>query len=147
MTAPNGLTAAYYTVYGRYPRKPIQGRITPGKPWRGLTVDINLDERWLEELNAIPQIDIVSVEEGESTERPAHIIFYFADPKNDPQAQELSDHLARNPSIFSICDIGNRNRSRIVVASPVRSLSVHWIVWWSTVDRKIHKALSDLNIT
>lgn len=71
----NGLTIAYYAVYGTLPPHPLVGKTdAPKRKWREYNVDSNLKDQWLEDLNSLSNLKLISIEEGEGESRPAHIM-------------------------------------------------------------------------
>ena len=148
MKADNALTFAFKAVYGRPPEKALRGRITPGRPWRGLTVDENLKDEWLEKLNAVSWIEIVSTEEGKNRMRVPHIVFYMKNPKDDILAQKIVEELRRPfqkynawELWYAMADIGNRGRPRIVLAASKKRGTMMWEAWWDVSAQKIEEAI------
>lgn len=139
---PNGLTMGYRAIHGCDPWILQQGlTAAPKKTWRGIkNVDGNLKDKWLDAINSIDGITILSTEEGENGLRPAHIVFEFTDPKNDSKAGPVSDILKENKNVFSYADIGHKRRARVVVAGDVISLTGEWEDWWSMIAEKIKSA-------
>src|SRR6056297_3181304 len=79
----NAPTMAYKTVYGEYPKEPIKGRTNyPKKSWRGIDVDENLKDEWLERLNSL-DVEIKSTEEGKGGDRVAFVIFRMPQGKDN----------------------------------------------------------------
>ena len=138
----NALTFAFLAVYGKRPPARISGRISPSKKWRDLDVDENIRDAWLEDLNGIKEIEIVSTEERISPERVAHIVFYMWRQRDDSRVQEIADKINRLPGeIRSLVDIGNRGRPRIVVARAVFVGSPGWLEFWESAAGIIKGAM------
>ena len=139
---PNGHTMAYRAIHHEDPWVLQQGMTaSPKKTWNGIkNIDGNLKDEWLEAINSIEGIKILSTEEGENGLRPAHVVFQFVDPRNDYRAGPISDILNLAKTIYSYGDIGNKRRARIVVAGNVISLTGEWEDWWSMIAEKITSA-------
>lgn len=137
---PNGLTMGYRAIHKCDPPILQQGlTAAPKKTWNGIkNIDGNLKDEWLEAINSIEGIEILSTEEGENAYRPAHVVFQFSDSRDDYRAGAISDLLSMSKDVYSYGDIGNKRRARIVVAGDVLSLTGEWEDWWSSIADKIN---------
>lgn len=139
----NAPTFAYYAVYGRRPDEPMRGRTdSPKKTWHGITdIDKHIKDKWLEELNSISEIEVRATDEGKSEDRVAFVIFRMDNPAHDSRAETISRRLDQMEGIYSECDIGSRDRPRVVVAGKVQYGKSGWERWWNTVANMIECAL------
>lgn len=129
---------AYHAVYGKFPDPPLTGRTNmPKRMWNGVEVDKHLKDKWLEELNSIPEIEIRSSDEGKSKERVAYIVFRMRDPKDDCKIQNISEKLNEIEGLYSEINIGKEKRLRAVVAGKVKYGDENWEKWWSNLAGKI----------
>ena len=135
----NAPTLAYKTVYGKDPESPLMGRTnSPKKMWEGMSVDINLKDEWLEELNALP-VEIKSTEEGKSKERVAFVAFRMQEGE-DEIYKEVEKNLKEEENIFVYSDIGNGGRPRICIAKDIVVGEEGWEEWWNSLSGKIKRA-------
>jgi len=142
----NSPTFAYIAVYGKEPDFWLRGRTeAPKKIWRGIEVDAHLKDKWLEELNSIPEIEIRASDEGKNEIRVPFVVFRFSNPKNDYRAKKVSKILNSMTNIYSKCDIGAENRPRIVVAGKTWYGKSDWEEWWDKLAGKIKNALVEQN--
>ncbi len=140
----NSPTLAYETVYGKKNTPFLMGRTTaPKKMWNGMTVDASLEDRWLNDLNALP-VEIKSTEEGKGPSRPAFVVFRMPEGE-DSKADKMVLNLKRNGFRFVTKDIGMQGRPRICVAEPVKVGDRGWKLWWDTLAHKILKSYNALN--
>jgi len=116
----NSPTFAYKTLYQRMPETFLPGRSgAPQKTWRGVMVDVDMEDSWLEQLNSIPEIEIRSTEQGKSELRPAFVVFRLRNPENDDKAKAVASELNKIEGLVSQSDIGGEGRPRIVVVSRI----------------------------
>jgi len=135
----NAPTMAYKTVYGHYPEEPIRGRTNyPKKSWRGIDVDENLKEEWLEKLNSL-DVEIKSTEEGKGGERVAFVIFRMPEDK-DNLYKGVEENLKQLGVENVSSDTGMGGRPRICVAKDVSVGDSGWEEWWSSLPEKIDRA-------
>jgi hypothetical protein len=135
----NAPTMAYRTVYGVYPKEPLIGRTNyPKKTWKGIEVDKNLKEEWLEKLNSL-DVEIKSTDEGKSKERVAFVIFRLPKEK-DKFYEKVEENLKKEKDLFVFSDFGIENRPRICVAKDIKVGDKNWEKWWETLADKIKRA-------
>ena len=135
----NAPTMAYKTVYGEYPKKPIRGRTNyPKKSWRGIDVDENLKDEWLEKLNSL-DVEIKSTEEGKGGGRVAFVIFRMPEEK-DNLYKKVEENLNQEEDLHVSSDFGLENRPRICVAKDIKVGEAGWEEWWSSLPGKIERA-------
>src|SRR6056297_1332559 len=116
----NAPTMAYKTVYGEYPEEPIRGRTNfPKKTWRGIEVDENLKDEWLEKLNSL-DVEIKSTEEGKGGGRVAFVIFRMPQER-DNLYKEVEENLKQigGGDVYVSSDFGLEGRPRICVAKDI----------------------------
>jgi hypothetical protein len=138
----NSPTFAYIAVYGKEPEQFLSGRSNdPHRIWNGLEVDIHLKDGWLEALNSIDGIEIRASCEGHSPERVSYIVFRNTD--YDPErAREISARLSRTEACYSLADVGDQGKMRIVVAGKTWYGEKGWEDWWNHLAERIEKATS-----
>jgi hypothetical protein len=135
----NAPTLAYKTVYGKNPKIPLRGRTnSPKKIWKGMEVDKNLKDKWLEDLNSIG-VEIKSTEEGKSKERVAFVAFRMPEGQ-DNLYKKVEENLKKNKDLFVSSDIGMQGRPRICVAKNIIVNEKGWEEWWDSLPKKIEKA-------
>jgi len=135
----NAPTMAYKTVYGKYPKEPLRGRTDYSKKnWRGMDVDENLKEEWLEKLNSL-DVEIRSTDEGKSDERVAFVIFRMPEGK-DNFYKKVEENLKKEKNLCVSSDFGIENRPRICVAKNIKYDDKGWEEWWSSLPEKIERA-------
>gem|GEM_PF-2303408 len=141
----NSPTLAYKAVYGAAPSKPLRGMTdAPKKEWHGLQVDEHIKDKWLEELNSIPDIEIRASDEGKSKDRVAFVVFRMKDKAMDSEAQNISKKLSAVEGLYSLSDTGSEGRPRVVVAGKVVYGQKGWENWWSGLASKIKKAIESV---
>jgi len=137
----NSPTFAHLTAWGELPKKFLTGRTdAPKKIWHGFDVDANFKDKWLEDLNSIPNLEIRSSDTGKSKERVAFVVIRFADKKNDNKAKELVKQLNKQEGIYAKTDVGTEGRNRICVAGKIwysKEKEKTWTEWWDSLVEKI----------
>lgn len=135
----NAPMMAHKAVYGKYPEEPLIGRTnSPKKIWKGIDVDENIKNEWLEELNSL-DVEIKSTDEGKSKERVAFVIFRLPEEKEDLY-KEIEKNLKKEKDLKVLSDIGIENRPRICVAKDIIVNQNGWEEWWSSLAGKIKRA-------
>ena len=137
----NAPTLAYEIAHGKKPKTPIRGMsFSPKKQWKGIYVDADFKDKWLEDINSIPYISIRSTEVGKSALRPAHIAFTFADPKLNKYASQLVQKLHQLGVKAKVAT--GQCGARIIIAEPVWKGKKGWTTFWNTIGDKIRLALA-----
>jgi len=119
---------------------------TDEKPWRGMSVDAHLKDKWLADLNNIPNVEIRGTCEGHNSEWPTYIAFRIS-PKIENR-RKLNDVVKKlNRDKFTRCgyDIGTEGRPRFVCASPLYYKGPDqpaWVKWWNSIAVRINKAVN-----
>lgn len=140
----NSPTFAYYAVYDKWPDTPLAGRTDmPKRMWNNIEVDEHFKDKWLKELNSIPEIEIRSSDEGKSDERVAFIVFRMEDSKDDSRVQTISDKLNKIEGLYSKYNLGKEERPRVVVAGKVKYGDENWEEWWDSLAGRIKEVLKD----
>jgi len=141
---------AYELVYNKPAPKNRRGRPpfpTEHKVWNGMEVDKHLKDKWLKDLNNIPNVEIRGSCEGHSDEWITYIAFRL-DPKFDKNKSFLNKVVSRlNKGKNTKCgfDIGTANRPRFICASPLYykcKKHVDWIKWWESLSSRLNKAVN-----
>ena len=102
--------------------------------WKGIDVDENIKDSWLEELNSLP-VEIKSTDEGKDKKRVAFVIFRLPVEKENIY-KKVEQNLAEKGLKVS-SDIGIENRPRICIAENIIVGEPGWEEWWNTLAEKI----------
>lgn len=141
----NSPTLAYIAVYGKEPDEFIRGRTDePKKTWNGLSVDANIKDEWLEELNNIDGIEIRATDEGKSETRVAFVVFRLTKNESEENAKKVSLKLKSKHNVFSLVDLGSEGRPRIIVAGKTWVGKSDWNSWWNNIAKYIQEAVSEI---
>jgi len=143
----NAPTMAWETVHGKkYPSglKPSHTMGAQEKLWKGIPVDVELQDKWLNELNRIPNVEIRSSCQGHPPigENPSFLIFR---PKDEHRAKLIVNKLSDNKITFCSFNIGTQGHVRICVATPLYANGPKdklWEQWWDTLAKRIDKAVN-----
>ena len=104
-------------------------------------MDFSLKDKWLVDLNDIPEIEIVSICGGHDINRFPHIIF-STKGMSDDQEEKLVDELRSFPSAWALRgDIGKRKHMRICMASVFFAGTPIGNIWWSKAADRIQVAV------
>ncbi|MBA7545030.1 hypothetical protein ES705_37392 [subsurface metagenome] len=115
----------------------------PKRLWNGVEVDKEFKDKWLSDLNNIPDIDIRATDIGHSSERVAFVVFRFKDKKNDSKAKDIADSLNKLEGLYCKSDIGMGGRPRICVAGKIKLGDENWEAWWSSLAGKIKSVVEE----
>lgn len=138
MNAPE---LAYKTVYNK--SISLKGRIfTKEKKYKDFMVDYELKNKWLDNLNKIPNIEIRSTCAGHNKERPTFIIFRPLN-QNKSYIKQIVNKLNKYPNTFAKYDIGRQNLYRICVATNTYYTpnNKQWEDWWNNIAKYITQSL------
>ena len=144
-------TFAYELVYGKsVPGDWRSGRyIGPHKTrlWNGMEVDAHLKDKWLSDLNKIPNVEIRGTCEGHDDDWPTYISFRV-DPKYDKNKSFLNKvvkNLNRDKNTKCGWDLGTQDRPRLVCSAPLYygcKKQNEWTKWWITLPSRLNKAVN-----
>ncbi|MBA7681069.1 hypothetical protein ES703_89397 [subsurface metagenome] len=138
----NSPTFAYQVVHDKLPDTPLRGRTdSPKRMWGHKEVDKEFNDKWLEDLNSIPDIEIRATDIGHSSDRVAFVVFRFKDKKNDGKAKDIADSLNKLEGLYCKSDIGTEGRPRICVAGKIKLEDENWEKWWNSLAGKIKKVV------
>jgi len=144
-------TFAYELVHG----KPVPGGWRSGryplphktKNWKGVQVDFDLKNKWLDDLNSILNVEIRGSCAGHSEDWVSYIAFRI-----NPSLEKDKTFLNKitqtlNKDKYTKCgwDIGTQNRPRFVCATPLlpNKERAKWEKWWSTLADRIDQAVNN----
>lgn len=129
---------------------------TKKRPWKGFIVDRNLKDKWLEDLNNIPNIELRSTCEGHgppgkmgdsptSMDWPTHIAFRLTSKaKNNPG--QIVKNLNKYKHTKCKHGVGGREgRTRFICAARLYyKCAKHndWMDWWTHLASRIDKAVN-----
>jgi hypothetical protein len=128
---------------------------TKTRSWKGFIVDFVLRDKWLEDLNDIPNVQMRSLCSGHgpagkmgdsptSIDWPTHVAFRLTGKvKNSPGA--IIRSLEKDK--FTKCrhGKGREGKTRFVCAAPLYyrcAKHTQWIKWWDTLASRINKAVN-----
>lgn len=117
------------------------------KLWKGFTVDKHLKDKWLSDLNNIPNVEIRGSCEGHNKDWVSYVAFRL-DPKYDNDKaflKSVTKKLSHYPDTVCGYDIGTQGRPRFVVATPLFygcDRQQDWEKWWNQIARRINKAVN-----
>ena len=131
---------------GRYP-----GQVSE-KNWNGVYVDKSLKNKWLKDLNNIPNVEIRGTcaghgpKDGDSLEWVAYVAFRV-DPsmENKKTINKILKKLNSFKNTSAGSDIGMQGRPRFVVAAPLYEnckKQKEWIEWWDNIAKRINEAVN-----
>jgi len=142
----NAPTFAYVTVYGKQPENWISGRTShPQKNWKGIQVDTQLRDEWLDSLAAIPSTEVRASCAGHGSDRPTFVIFRLP-PDQEHLSPAVASILNQRSGVFSKADIGAEGHPRICVASKLWSGRKGWAEWWKRLPQTIQKAIEEAGV-
>jgi len=124
------------------PPFPVEHRV-----WKGLVVDKHLKDKWLSDLNNIPNVEIRGTCEGHNKDWVSYVAFRL-DPKYDDNKaflKSVAKKLSQYPNTVCGYDIGTQGRPRFVVATPLFygcDKQKEWENWWNNIARRINKAVN-----
>ena len=120
---------------------------TEHKMWNGINMDKHLEDKWLKDLNSIPNVEMRGSCEGHNAEWVSFIAFRL-DPKYDNNKSFMNKvvtRLNKYPNTVSGFEIGMQGRPRFVVASPLYygcEKQDEWKKWWTTLSSRLDKAIN-----
>jgi len=132
---------------GRYPGQAEE------KKWNGIHVDKSLEDKWLNQLNSIQNVEIRGTcsghgpEGGDSLEWVTYVAFRI-DPslEKKPIINKILKKLNSFKNTVAGSDIGMEGRPRFVVAAPLYyKCKRHndWVNWWKNISAHISVAVND----
>lgn len=144
----NSPTFAYFAVYQKLPEEFLSGRSEhPQRTWQGIPVDEALKDSWLDALKAIEEIEVRASCCGHGPDRVSYIVFRLKSGC-DVDSKKVSEKLNAIPSCYSIADIGDQGKMRIVVAGKVwhdgENGTDGWSEWWEKLAGKIKEVVEEV---
>ena len=136
---------AYKIVYGQAPLVQFRGRTdNPHRIWKGIAVDAELKDEWLNALASIPKVEIRSSCAGHNADRVAFVVFR-TNNQSEPYIKRVIERLNKIPDVKAGYDIGNRGQFRICVATKnwyrKSGNNSKWEAWWSEIAQHISRAV------
>jgi len=126
---------------GRYP-----GNVEERK-WKGVTIDAQLKNKWLEDLNNIPNVEIRGSCCGHDKDWLAYVAFRISPDMED--AKKINDvvkKLNSNKGVIAGSDIGMEGRPRFVITGHIfyeeGGENKNWSDWWSKIAKIINRAVN-----
>jgi len=129
---------------GRYPGPAKE------KVWKGMKVDAAIKNRWLDQLNNIPNVEIRASCSGHPADKyseqiwVSYVVFRVA-PKLDKNIKKIVKKLNSFKDVNSGYDIGMEGRPRIVAATKLHYGGPNqsdWVKWWNSIASKINNAVN-----
>lgn len=140
----NAPCAAYETVYGKKCPSTMTGKyfMPHGtKTWNGISIDGHIEDKWLNDLSNIKQIEMRSSCEGHNKERVTFIIFRFLDKSYDRKAKSIEKKLETDRVTKASSQIGREGQLRFIVAAKLWYGQPGWKEWWTTLAKRIRNSL------
>lgn len=137
--------AAYELVYGTSAPMGMRGQY-PGqieyKTWNGMNVDIHLEDKWLNDLNSIKEIEMRASCEGHDKQWISFIVFRVM-PNKDSDTEYLDKIQSTLNQGITKCgyQAGQQGRPRFVVAVKLWYGQPGWEKWWSTLAYRVKGAV------
>ena len=147
-TDGNAPTVAYETAYGK--KAPfLTGRYFgdhESRLWRGISVDEHLQNKWLNDLSDIKDIEMRSSCEGHTPERVTFIIFRLTDSKKSTDKKYLDTlikNLEKSDKLTKASWSTGRGekRTRIVVTAILWYGQPGWKEWWNSLAKRVKRCL------
>jgi hypothetical protein len=142
-------TLAYEAVYGKSPKDKYRRGRPPfqvkEKIWNGIEVDYSLKNRWLENLNNIPNVEIRGTCAGHSEDWVSFVVFRITDDEILKKVTRIVKELSSYKNTYSKYDIGMEGRIRIVCATNLYDGCENqkdWENWWNMLPYIINKAIN-----
>jgi len=137
---------AYELVYGRKLKEWRGGRY-PGyyetKDWNGIQIDKHLKNKWINDLNNIPLIEVRGSCEGHNKEWISFISFRITDPEIESDKKKLNQivkYMNKFKNTFCGYDIGVQSRPRFVCATNLfysKENYNEWNNWWEQLVKRL----------
>jgi hypothetical protein len=137
--------AAYEMVYGKKAPTGMRGQY-PGniehKSWKGLSIDIHIENKWLNDLSSIKEIEMRASCEGHDKDWVSFIVFRVM-PNKDSDTKYLDKIKNSLNHGVTKCDykIGQQGRPRFIVASKSWYGQPGWEKWWNTLAFRVKNAV------
>lgn len=139
----NAPTFAYVALHGKRPDTPISGRTDgPTHSCDGIQIDVQLKCSWIQDLNAIPEIEGRASCEGHAIDGiriPSYFIFRLK-PDLEAVAQEIATSLNQGLG-GALAGMGTARRPRIVVATSKIAGEPGWQGFWMGLPDRIKRAI------
>jgi len=141
---------AYELVFNKSAPSNRRGRppfVTTHKMWNGISIDSHLEDKWLNDLNNIPNVEMRGSCEGHNKEWVSFVSFRLS-PKFDNNKSFLNkvvSNLNKDPNTVAGFDIGVQGRPRFVVATPLYygcEKQDEWKKWWTTLASRLDKSVN-----
>jgi len=129
---------------GRRGRPPFP---TEHKMWKGIDIDKHIEDKWLDDLNSIPNLEMRGSCVGHSDACVSFVAFRL-DPKFDNNKSFLKKvvtRLNKDKNTVAGFDIGMQGRPRFVVATPLYygcEKQNEWKKWWTTLSSRLSQAIN-----
>ncbi len=143
--------AAYFGIYGRIPPKRYlpKSSLPIEDTWNNILKDIHLKNKWLDVLNAIENIKVISTCEGHDYYFPTHIVIQVL--RDDLKDDEIYDRLVSTK--YNTCLRGTRvvamnaNHGLCYCLTYYSWYRLHfnnyrWERWWINIIPHIHVAVN-----
>ena len=146
----NSPAFAYELIFNKPAPKNRRGRPpfpVDHKSWNGIQVDSHLEDKWIKDLNNIPNVEIRASCEGHDKDWVSYVAFRL-DPKHDNDKalfNKVVSRLNKYPNTVSGFDVGTQGRPRFVVATPLYygcKKSNEWKKWWTTLSFRLNQAVN-----
>ncbi len=136
--------AAFELIYGKKAPSGMRG-MYPGKSehktWNGISIDAHIEDKWLNDLNNIKQIEMRASCEGHDKQWVTFIVFRVM-PNKDNDIKYLDKIKKSLNQGVTKCDykIGQQGRPRFIVTTKLWYGQPGWGKWWTTLATRVKKA-------
>lgn len=137
--------AAFELVYGKKPPSNMRG-MYPGKSehknWNGISIDSHIEDKWLNDLNKIKQIEMRASCEGHEKQWVTFIAFRVM-PNKDKDIKYLDNikSILNQGVIKCGYEIGQQGRPRFIVTAKLWYGQPGWEKFWSTLATRVQQAV------
>lgn len=143
---PNSPTFAYRTLYENEPSEFLSGRTShPQRMWGDIPVDEQLKDEWLENLNALPNLEIRASCAGHGSNRPSYVVFRLLSRDTD-ESKKVVEELNKIEGVKADVDLGREGLPRICVTGPIWHDKEGWEEWWARLPERINQAVRSAQV-
>ena len=137
--------AAFELVYGKKPPSGMRG-MDPGqsdhKIWKDISIDAHIEDKWLNDLSNIKQIEMRASCEGHDKQWITFIVFRVMPNKDkDIKYLEKIKKFLNQGKTKCGYEIGQQGRPRFIVTAKLWYGQPGWEKFWSTLATRVQQAV------
>ena len=137
--------AAFELVYGKKPPSNMRGQY-PGqsehKNWNSISIDSHIEDKWLNDLSNIKQIEMRASCEGHDKQWITFIVFRVMPNKDkDIKYLEKIKKFLNQGKTKCGYEIGQQGRPRFIVTAKLWYGQPGWEKFWSTLATRVQQAV------